>query len=104
RRARSKRRGAEMSNEATLAEAPVHFDGATYEPLLDEERLSSQLVRVYNFMRGGRWHTLRGISEAVNGTAATVSARLRDLRKERFGGHAILRQRRDGGLFEYRME
>jgi hypothetical protein len=41
-------------------------------------------------MSDGKPLTLRQIAEAVNGSEAGVSARLRDLRKERFGRHLII--------------
>jgi len=34
---------------------------------------------------------------------ASVSARLRDLRKEKFGGHVVERRAVKRGLFEYRV-
>jgi hypothetical protein len=83
---------------------PVSFDGRTFDPALDEERLKNLLGRVWNFMQGGGWHTLAEIQSKCGGTEASVSARLRDLRKERFGSYTIKRRRVSGGLWEYRME
>ena len=81
------------------------FDGATYEPAKDERRLSTQLELVQAFMQSGYWRTLADIAVAVNGTQASVSARLRDLRKPKFGGYTVELRRREGasGLFEYRL-
>ncbi len=79
------------------------FDGVTYEPALDRERLSSQLERVQDLMRDGMWRTLAEISTSCGGTEASVSARLRDLRKDRFGGHTVNRRRLVGGLFDYQL-
>jgi len=39
----------------------------------------------------------------AGGSEASVSARLRDLRKAKFGAHTIERQRVSAGLFRYRM-
>lgn len=85
--------------------APADFDGATYEPDLDRERLSSLLERVHARMLDGRWHTLAELVAACGGTEASVSARLRDLRKPKFGSHDIerLRDPDADGLFRYRM-
>lgn len=80
------------------------FDGATYEPGHDHARLSRQLTRVEALMRDGRWRTLAALAHIVGGSEAGVSARLRDLRKPRFGSHTIERQRLKGGLFCYRMK
>jgi len=87
---------------ATLAPRP-HHDGETYDPSRDKLRLNAQTQRVYDVMRRGEWLTLHEISTATGDPEASVSARLRDLRKERFGGYKIERRRRGGGLWEYRL-
>jgi hypothetical protein len=79
-------------------------DGVTYEPAEDHVRLSGQLARVRQVMRDGEWHTLDYLVNHCGGTAASVSARLRDLRKPKYGSATITRQRVAGGLFAYRME
>ena len=79
------------------------FDGATVEAC-DTDRLSTQMLKITSLMADGWWHTLQEIGEAVDAPEASVSARLRDLRKVRFGGFTVERRRRgDGGLFEYRV-
>ena len=79
------------------------FDGITYEPARDRERLSSQLGRVEEYLADHDWHTLGEITEAVGGTEASISARLRDLRKPKFGAYIVERRHVEGGLWEYRM-
>lgn len=79
------------------------FDGATFEPAADGARLAGQLERVLALMRDGEWRTLAEIAAAVGGSEAGVSARLRDLRKPRFGRFWVDRDRRSGGLFVYRV-
>lgn len=79
------------------------FDGVTYERAKDHARLTSQLVRVYGCMRDGQWRTLDEIARSINDPAASISARLRDLRKSKFGGYTVQRRRRTQGLFEYRL-
>ena len=76
------------------------FDGDTYEPVLDRARLQTQLQRVHELMLDGRWRTLKDIADAVGGTEASVSARLRDLRKAPFF-LLVARERIAGGLFKY---
>jgi hypothetical protein len=77
----------------------------TPETPVTTPRLSRQLVRVQDLVRDGQWRTLREISEAVSAPEASVSARLRDLRKPQFGGYNIERRSVDGvaGLYEYRV-
>lgn len=79
------------------------FDGATYEPARDKDRLTAQLASVRMFMWDGDWHTLKQIATAVQCPEASASARLRDLRKPRFGAFTIERRRVTDGLHEYRM-
>jgi len=82
----------------------THHDGQTYEPAKDKSRLNAQTRRVYSAMADGCWRTLAEISTETGDPEASVSARLRDLRKSRFGGYCVERRRRgDGGLFEYRL-
>lgn len=84
----------------------LRFDGTTYEPQHDKVRLGAQFTRVRDVMRDGAWRTLRELSEATNSPEASVSARLRDLRKPRFGGLTVERRRRGApkdGLHEYRL-
>lgn len=84
------------------------FDGETYERPNDRGRLTSQLSRVRRFMCDGEWHKLDEILEATApGTVASVSARLRDLRKKKFGGQVVDRRRvgdSKDGVFEYRLD
>ena len=81
------------------------FDGETYVPALDRERLKSQLERVKALMSDGRWRTYAQIREVCGGTENSVSARCRDFRKPKFGGHTLLRRRVEDvpGLHEYRL-
>lgn len=79
------------------------FDGATYEPHEDHARLKGQLQRVYSLMGDGRFRTLKEIAHEAGGTEASVSARLRDLRKPKYGARDVQRERVSGGLFRYRL-
>ncbi len=90
----------------------VRFDGKTYEKKFDRKRLTGQLLRVFNIMVDKQWRTLGEIQEETirsNGrhdSQAAISARLRDFRKERFGGFVVNRRRRgdpENGLFEYQL-
>jgi len=81
----------------------ARFDGRTYEPKHDQKRLSGQLGRVFHLMKAGDWWTLETLAQHCGGTAASISARIRDLRKERFGTHTVERRRRTEGTHEYRI-
>ena len=69
----------------------------------DAPRLGRQLVAVLRVMQDGKWHTLAGLAHATGHPEASISARLRDLRKPRFGRAVVERKRSDGGLFWYRL-
>lgn len=79
------------------------FDGRTFSPAEDGERLTTQLERVRERMADGRWWTIAELTAAVGGSEAGVSARIRDLKKARFGAFNIERERVEGGLWRYRM-
>lgn len=90
------------------AKPAYRFDGPEVEPE-DVRRLTGQLEAVYRVMTDRRWRTLETLAAEVGReterktTTQSVSARLRDLRKRRFGGYKVERRRVDGGLFEYRL-
>ena len=98
----------ERGHASTGREVSVYFDGETYEPEHDKIRLTGQLGRVYQTLQDGQWHTLEGIAEKHRTRGHTdslqgLSARLRDLRKPRFGSHTIERKRLHGGTWVYRL-
>jgi hypothetical protein len=80
-----------------------HRDGATFDPARDGQRLAAQHHRVLARLRDGEWWTLRRLAQATGDPEASISARLRDLRKERFGSHLIERRYVERGLFQYRL-
>lgn len=84
---------------------PLCFDGPDIDPT-DVPRLATQLERVRAALSDGLWHTLDGLAREANCTTQSASARVRDLRKHRFGGHTIERQRVRGapGVFVYRLQ
>lgn len=84
------------------------FDGLTFDTLLDLSRLNAQARRVADVMLDGQWRTLREVSTATGDPEASVSARLRDLRKPQNGRHEVKRRRRASldatdGVWEYRL-
>jgi len=85
------------------AETPP-FDGETYEHERDHARLARQLDAVRVLMLDGRWRTLPEIAAQVEGSEAAISARLRDLRKTKFGAFDVQRRYLAHGLFEYRIK
>jgi hypothetical protein len=79
-------------------------DGETYNRGLDLNRLNAQSRRVYDVVAKGEWLTLRMIADQTGDPEASVSARLRDFRKDKFGAMNIERKRGDNGLYWYRLQ
>lgn len=65
------------------------FDGGTFSPELDADRLTNQFQRVKTLMLDGKWRTLSEIHQQCGGSEAGISARVRDLRKARNGGYQV---------------
>jgi DNA-binding IclR family transcriptional regulator len=78
-------------------------DGSTYVHERDARRLAGQHCRVLAYLKDGQWHTLAEIAEHTGDPEASVSARLRDLRKPKFGGYIVEREYVARGLFRYRL-
>lgn len=64
------------------------FAGSTYSAPRDGERLTTQLACVVETMQGGGWWTLAMLANATGHPEASISARLRDLKRPEF--HARL--------------
>lgn len=85
------------------APSPNRRDGETFDQSRDGQRLAGLHARVAAFMSDGQWHTLAEIQAACGGTESSCSARLRDFRKARFGGHTVEREYVGDGLWQYRL-
>ena len=86
----------------------MQFAGRTYVPERDQKRLTTQYERVErevlyyqsHFPPGNRWFYLRELSDELDIPEASLSARLRDLRKN---GYIVERQYVRRGLHRYRV-
>lgn len=80
------------------------FDGYTLGEQPDHhERLRQQLARVHRVLADHEWHTPQELEKATGDNWASAGARLRDLRKKKFGGYKIERLYLGGGLYKYRL-
>ena len=85
------------------------FGGETYDRSIDKPRLSTQFVAVRELLLAAAqvemWFTLHEIELDLGYPQASISARIRDLRKEKFGGYEVERRRRTAksGTWEYRI-
>lgn len=70
-----------------------------------KKRKIAQYELVFSLMADGKWRTLEEILKEISGSHSItgISARLRDFRKPKHGNHDVLKQRRGGDLWEYRL-
>jgi len=79
------------------------FDGDDYNHERDSERLTGQLLRIFEVVKDGKWRTLKEIAQHTGDPEASISAQLRHLRKPRFGSHEVEKEYIDKGLYKYRV-
>jgi hypothetical protein len=82
------------------------FNGPDYVPELDQSRLGLQHETIRDLMLDGSWRSLNEIESITGYPAASISAQLRHLRKERFGSYVVLKKRageETRGLFVYQV-
>lgn len=95
-----------MTQQSLFDVSTPRLNGSDYSPEFDNARLSGQLHRVFECMKGGAWRTLDEIARVTGDPHASISAQLRHLRKPRFGAHTVnkrARGEREHGLFEYQL-
>jgi predicted transcriptional regulator len=79
------------------------FDGVTYNDAEDGQRLYRQLLRVLDVLADGEPHGLAEIAERTGDPPASVSARIRDLRKLKFGGYTVISKNHGHGFWTYQL-
>ena len=92
--------------QPTLFTTAPRFDGETMDIERDDDRLRCQLKAVQTLMADGNWRTLLDIAGQCGypeSSTPGLSARLRDLRKPKFGSHTVERRYLHDGLWEYRV-
>lgn len=77
--------------------------GETFDAKRDGKRLNKQAADAYAYMAHGQWRTLADIASATGHPEASVSARLRDLRRPKFGGYTVERKYIACGQWQYRL-
>lgn len=83
---------------------PFRFNGPDYIPEIDDERLTGQILRIFEVMEDSEWRTLDEIESLTDYPQASISAQLRHMRKPRFGSHRVNKRRRGTtGTFEYQL-
>jgi hypothetical protein len=79
------------------------FDGDDYIHERDGKRLAKNHFKLKNLMEDSVYRTLKEISYITSIPEASVSAGLRDFRKERFGGHILNKKYLENGLYSYQL-
>jgi len=101
-----------QGKDGTWYEVPDHIfgdrDGSTFVSGLDKFRLDSEAGLVFIYMTTHGWVTPNEVTVGIGwhpNSSASVTARIRDLRKKKFGGYTVRRRRVAGknGLHEYRL-
>lgn len=90
-----------ISNAKSSDASDPNFSGPEYEPERDHARLKTQHERIRDLMLDGNWRTIREISHATGDPENSIQAQLRHMRKPRFGGFIVTKER-CGNLYGYR--
>lgn len=80
-------------------------EAGTFDNVIDGPRTATQREAVEALMADGMWRTLAAIAAHTGASEAGASARLRDLRKQQYGGYTVERKRAKpkSGLYLYRV-
>lgn len=81
---------------------PQPYAGSTLDQA-DLPRIEFLVERVRKQLLRGEWLTLAYLSAVCKGSEASVSARIRDLRKEQWGGYFVEKKRLESGIWLYRI-
>jgi hypothetical protein len=79
------------------------FDGADYDHDRDGKRLAKNHLNLKDLMQDKVYRTLHEISYLTKIPEASVSAGLRDFRKEKFGSHTLNKKYLGNGLYSYQL-
>ena len=87
-----------------MTQTQLDFDGDHYDPIMDRERLTGQMKDVYDCIKNNKWWTVDELHSATGHPHASISAQLRNMRKDRFGGIEVTGRYRSGTrIFEYKI-
>lgn len=87
----------------SLIPETARFDGADCQAKRDNARLTSQIQKIFELMKDGKWRTFDEIHKATKAPHNSISAQLRNLRKPRFGEHKVESDYIGNGLYKYRL-
>ena len=97
----------EMAGQSATVEQyhfePGQFSGADYDDARDRERLTGQMLRIWDLMIDGQWRSVSAIASVLSIPETSASAQLRSLRKKDFGGHDVQRRHNGAGYYEFKL-
>lgn len=87
-----------------MTQATLRFDGPDLKPS-DHARLTRKFMSVKEVMLDGEWHTHAELARKCGCSENGASARVRDLKKAKFGGYAVEKRRSEwsDAVWEYRV-
>jgi hypothetical protein len=88
--------------KATIGASRIAFDGQSARPI-DTPRLAGQMLAVYRLMENGEYWTLSDLAGKVGGLETSISSRIRDMRKARWGSRKIETRYIGNGVRQYRL-
>ena len=80
------------------------FDGDDYQTERDKPRLTDQLQNIKLHMENKGFVRVSDIARKFGYPEPSVSAQIRNLRKERFGSRTVTRRYRGNGIYEFKLE
>lgn len=85
-----------------MVQPSLDFDGPAIQPE-DVQSIARDLDRVKRCLCDGRWRTLEEIAAETGVSLVSVGSRVRDLRKRKFGGYVVERERTGLRRYVYRL-
>ena len=80
------------------------FDGDDYVANRDNTRLTNQIDKVRMYMENAGYLTVKQIAADLKQPEPSVSAQIRNLRKDRFGARTVNREYRGNGCYAFKLE
>lgn len=81
----------------------AHHMGAGVETTEDDDRFKFQYDRIFKLMHDRKWRTLGEIEAATGYLQTSISAQLRFMTRQEFGGHTKNRERMPNKLYKYQI-
>jgi len=92
-----------MQQQLLFTDLPPVFHGDDYQKPRDHTRLKNQLETILDLLKKGSWYSLPQLSEMTGYMTSSISAQIRNARKERNGGYTIEKKYIENGLYLYRL-